>query len=219
MDENFTRKIIDLKCTKEELEKFNNDTDGVIFKVNKSFEKNYDLNAVLNAIEECKKGNIDKEYLSRWATAYDGLLSCGTLDNADKKRVTLKQIVAFNISCLLDSLSFFDDTDDIEGAPTLDDYIKDFNSLDYFYKISENCKTWYYGEKENEYGEQEYVFLGENDDDKVYFCLKDRFYLEDLEVAGTHYLTDGKEITQKELKEIESALKKSGYKKLKYGNF
>ena len=125
------------------------------------------------------------------------------------KEITFQDWVEWEISDWLDSLAFFDDSDDWYN---LDDYKNSFIALDKVYKNINNWKCVFAHTDE----------WGDNDDDVVLLVVNDKTK-EFVKMYGElDYLNEKVKIDKVELDELEKEielLKKQGFEELKYGTF
>ena len=111
-DKTMYEKIFTVTCTLEELENFVSCKTKKEFDLDNAFQKYYSLERIFSAIEKYKAKEISDHYLANWASAYNWIISAG-LDFQSKTNHKIKEIIAFEISDWLDSLSFFDEDEEV----------------------------------------------------------------------------------------------------------
>ena len=202
-------KIINVSCSFEELESFVSDISKKEFDIDNSFEKYYDLERILFAISRYEKKEINDKYLAYWMCAYNWIIMAGFRAGNENVGITFQEWVLWEISDWLDSLSFFDDSDDWFN---LDDYKNSFRIIDEIYK---NLNDW------------ECIFAhtdewGDNDDDVVLLTINNKAKKFVKIYASLDYLNekvDFPRIEEDELGKKIKQLKKVGYRELRYGLF
>ena len=201
--------IINASCSFEELEFFVSDIDKKEFDLNNAFEKYYDVEKILYAINRYENKEVDDKYLAYWMNAYNWIIMAGFKIESKNNEIAFLDWVMWEISDWLDSLSFFDDSDDWFN---LDDYKNSFKIIDGIYK---NINEW------------DCVFAhtdewGGNDDDVVLLVVKDKTKELVKIYASLDYLNekvDFPRIEEDELEKKIKQLKKVGYQELRYGLF
>lgn len=208
-DKNLYDKIINASCSFEELKDFVSDIDKKEFDLDNAFEKYYALERILYAINRYEKKEINDEYLACWMNAYNWIIRAGFETVNELASITFQEWVTWEISDWLDSLSFFDGSDDWFN---LDDYKNSFKVIDDIYK---NINDW------------ECIFAhtaewGDNDDDVVLLTINNKTK-KFVKIYGClDYLNEEVEFPRIEESALEKKikqLKKAGYKQLRYGLF
>ena len=202
-------KIINASCSFEELEFFVSDIDKKEFDLDNAFEKYYDVEKILYAINRYENKEVDDKYLAYWMNAYNWIIMAGFKIESKNNEIAFLDWVMWEISDWLDSLSFFDDSDDWFN---LDDYKNSFKIIDGIYK---NINEW------------DCVFAhtdewGGNDDDVVLLVVKEKTKELVKIYASLDYLNekvDFPRIEEDELEKKIKQLKKVGYQELRYGLF
>lgn len=202
-------KIINVSCSFEELESFVSDISKKEFDIDNAFEKYYDLERILFAISRYENKEINDKYLAYWMCAYNWIIMAGFRAGNENVGITFQEWVLWEISDWLDSLSFFDDSDDWFN---LDDYKNSFRIIDEIYK---NLNDW------------ECIFAhtdewGDNDDDVVLLTINNKAKKFVKIYASLNYLNekvDFPRIEEDELGKKIKQLKKVGYQELRYGLF
>ncbi len=198
-------KICSVNCTIEELEPFLIKIDEKEFDLDNAFEKYYQVKNILKAIKRYDNNEVDAEYLACWANAYNWIINAGFKVRYDT--VSVKDIVEWDISEWLDSLSFFDG-DEISLSI---DYKTKFKRLDYLYQTID---AW------------DCVFVREEIDDEAFdatmlfvnhktkeFIVIDGYYVNyDIKM-------DIKEVNKKELNKMVMRFRMRGYHNLKRRRF
>jgi len=202
-------KIINASCSFEELELFISDIDKKEFDLDNAFEKYYDVEKILYAINRYENKEVDDKYLAYWMNAYNWIIMAGFKIESKNNEISFLDWVVWEISDWLDSLSFFDDSDDWFN---LDDYKNSFKIIDGIYK---NINEW------------DCVFAhtdewGGNDDDVVLLVVNDKTKELVKIYASLDYLNERVDVPRIEEDEFEKKikqLKKVGYQELRYGLF
>ena len=204
--------VVCANCLKEEMSQVLNflqnrkNYEGLEFLKN-SFEKYYNLARIINTIRKYENKEIDDRCLAHWMCVYNWIIMADEWANVPIEEITFKTWVVWEISGWLDSLSFFDDSDDFYN---LEEYKKTFEVLD---KIYNNLEGW------------NRVFAhtdewGDNDDDVVVLTFNDK--TKEFVRIGSQldYLNNKVAFERVELDELKrrvDALKKLDYKELEYG--
>ena len=131
-DKAMLEKICSLKCTCDELKRFNSKIEKREFDVDNCFEKYYSLGSILKCIQLYKDKRITAKHLANWCNAYDWIVMGGFKGKANdenEKNIDVASILIWDISNWLDGLSFFD-----PEFHDLDEYIANFRVLDSIYK-------------------------------------------------------------------------------------
>ena len=202
-------KIINASCSFEELELFISDIDKKEFDLDNAFEKYYDVEKILYAINRYENKEVDDKYLAYWMNAYNWIIMAGFKIESKNNEISFLDWVVWEISDWLDSLSFFDDSDDWFN---LDDYKNSFKIID---GICKNINEW------------DCVFAhtdewGGNDDDVVLLVVNDKTKELVKIYASLDYLNERVDFPRIEEDEFEKKikqLKKVGYQELRYGLF
>ena len=202
-------KIINASCSFEELELFISDIGKKEFDLDNAFEKYYDVEKILYAINRYENKEVDDKYLAYWMNAYNWIIMAGFKIESKNNEISFLDWVVWEISDWLDSLSFFDDSDDWFN---LDDYKNSFKIIDGIYK---NINEW------------DCVFAhtdewGGNDDDVVLLVVNDKTKELVKIYASSDYLNERVDFPRIEEDEFEKKikqLKKVGYQELRYGLF
>ena len=202
-------KIINATCTFEELEAFVIDIDNKEFDTDNTFEKYYKAERILYVIRRYENKEIDDEYLSCWMNAYNWIIMAGFKIESENKEFSFQDWVVWEISNLLDGLTFFDDSTD---EFNIEDYKNSFIIIDKIYK---NLNDWT-------------CFLAHTDkwrelEDVVVLLTINYKTKEFVKMyADLGYLIEDVKTEKMELdelkKEIEQ-LKSKGFMELKYGGF
>ena len=205
-------KVVCAECLKEEMSQVLNclqnrkNYEGLEFLKN-SFEKYYNLARIINAIRKYENKEIDDRYLAKWMCVYNWIIMADEWANVPIEEITFKTWVVWEISGWLDSLSFFDDSDDFYN---LEDYKKTFEVMDKIYNNLEDWKRVFAHTDE----------WGDNDDDVAVLVSNDK--TKEFVRIGSQldYLNNKVAFERVELDELKrrvNALKKLGYKELEYG--
>lgn len=203
------KKICNVTCSFAELESFVIDMSKKEFDLDNPFEKYYDVQTILHAIHRYEKGEVTDRYLAYWMNAYDWIIMGGFKLEAKDNSITFKKWLEWEITDWLDSLSFFDETEELFE---LEDYKNAFAVLD---RIYQNRGDW------------DRVFAhtdewGDNDDDVLVLAYNSKSNEFVKLYAHLDYLQLDVKIPIVEFDEIEKKIEKlqeKGYRKLKYGNW
>ncbi len=202
-------KILNVSCSFEELESLGENIDKEEYDLDNPFKKYYSLERILFAIDRYESKEINAKYLAHWMNAYNWIIMGGFKLETDSKSVFFEEWLTWEISDWLDSLSFFDDSDDWYN---LDEYKTTFKTLD---KIYRNPSDW------------ERVFahtdeFGDNEDDIAVLV----YNAKDKEFAKIYSYLDYKsekvEFDKIELDELNNKidqLKQANYRELRCGGF
>lgn len=202
-------KIVDATCTFKELESFIIDIDKQEYDLDNAFEKYYNVDKILNVINIYENKKIKYRYLSYWMNAYNWIIRSGFKNDFENKKITFKDVIIFEISDWLDSLSFFNESDDWFY---LNEYKNAFVVLDKIYKNLSDWKCVFGYDCEYEHNDGNIVFFTINHNTKEF-----------VKITGYIYdISNNFNIEQMESKEIEEEIKrlqKLGYNEIKYGQF
>ena len=184
----------------EELKTFVNDIDKKEYDIDNAFEKYYDLERILYAIRRYENKEVNDQYLSCWMTAYNWVIMAGFKTEQENREIVFKDWLVWQISDLLDSLSFFENSDEFFN---INDYKNAFIIMDKIYK---NINDW------------ECVFahtdeLGDNEDDVVLLVVNDKTK-ECVKMYGNlDYLNEEVKIDKIEFYEMKKEIKQLKRKK------
>lgn len=135
--------MINCECSFDELAEFSvNMSVKKDFDFNDSFNKYYNLDKILMAIEKYLNKTINAEYLAYWANVYNWILMASYFFN-DNYSNSFKQLLRNSISWELDALSFFDSENEKQAKKNLKKFIVDFKILDYLYNKINNLMIYY----------------------------------------------------------------------------
>lgn len=142
-NKNLYNKMINCECSFDELAEFSvNMSVKKDFDFNDSFNKYYNLDKILMAIEKYLNKTINAEYLTYWANVYNWILMASYFFN-DNYSNSFKQLLRNSISWELDALSFFDSENEKQAKKNLKKFIVDFKILDYLYNKINNLMIYY----------------------------------------------------------------------------
>jgi hypothetical protein len=205
-DNELYEKICTISCTFDELNEFNTRINEKEFDTDNAFEKYYRLETILKCIRLFKERKIDAYYLAYWANAYNWIIMSGFNDELEGEKFFIDEIIKYEISDLLDSLSFYDDIKEIRF---IDDYEKGFTAYDKVYRTLEDWHIAYAKSTSEVYLEDgycDYDILAINDKTKEFIYLR----IESCEISNE--TVDGEYF--EDLYKIEQMLVKKGYKEL-----
>ena len=135
--------MINCECSFDELAEFSvNMSVKKDFDFDDSFNKYYNLDKILMAIEKYLNKTINAEYLAYWANVYNWILMASYFFN-DNYSNSFKQLLRNSISWELDALSFFDSENEKQDKKNLKKFIVDFKILDYLYNKINNLMIYY----------------------------------------------------------------------------
>ncbi|MDY5264611.1 MAG: hypothetical protein SPH07_06205 [Eubacteriales bacterium] len=208
-DKDLYNKILSVSCSFEELENFVIDINKKEFDLDNAFEKYYDVEKILYAIRRYERGEVEDKYLAYWMNAYNWIIMAGFKLKKEETEITFQEFLEDLITDWLDSLSFFDDSDDWYN---LDDYKNTYIALDKVYK---NINDW------------EHIFahtdeFGDNDDDVVVLAYNNKtkeFVKLYHELDYLNYKVNIERVELDRLKKEIRQLKKRGFEEMKYGTF
>ena len=142
-DKTFYQQVFDLSVDYKRLADFCREMDEKKqFDTDNAFEKYYDVNYIINAIDAYQNKKIDGYYLASWMCVYLWILDAGYCDEKIWDD-GFSQIIHYKITDTIDSLAFFDDEED-SGYFNLDVYKQEFLFLDKLYKNQMVCQNFAY---------------------------------------------------------------------------
>ena len=166
-DKELYDKILNVSCTFEELSEFNSQfgdkNKANIFDLDSPFEKYYDVNIIIYAIEKYQKKEIDDRYLACWAKAYNEIIRAGfdSIEYGDYSPI--KELLMYEISDCLYWLSCSDEEDEYFD---LEENKEDYRILDIVYRDADDCRAIF-----AYYKDDKIVILVSNDKKKYYISL------------------------------------------------
>ena len=207
-DKEMYEKIFTVSCTFEELKNFVIGIDKKELDLDNAFQKYYSLDCILSAIQKYKAKQISDKFLAYWACVYNWIISAG-LAFQSKTNHKIKEILSFEISDWLDSLSFFDETEEFFD---IEKYINVFSTLD---KIYNGINDW-----EFEYAPTN-EFCDENGDIWLLFInIKEGLFLKLCHDGYGDYIVGNKEPWgEDDIDKAIQSLKANGYKEMPYTNY
>lgn len=210
-DKDLFKKICDVSCDWGELEKFVVNIDKKEFDLSNALEKYYKVERIICAIEKYQSKKINAKFLAYWSNAYDWIINSGFKMENNDKSISLKEFLIFEISDWLDSLSFFDDSDDWYN---LEEYKTTFKVLDSVLQDIDNCEAMFA------------VVADEEDEDYDYYAHDVAVLIKNVNAkyfikvyADCIYPDDNVLFSKVPLTELENQatqLHKQGYRELKY---
>ena len=207
-DKNMYKKIHTVSCTLEELKNFVSGIDKKELDLNNAFQKYYSLECILSAIKKYKAKQISDKYLAYWACAYNWIVSAGFCFQSEINH-KIQEVLIFEISDWLDSLSFFDETEEVCD---IEKYISVFSTLDKIYK---NINDW-----EFEYAPTN-EFCDESGDIWLLLInLKEGLFLKLFHDGYGDYSIENQEPwSEDDINKAIQSLKANGYKEMPYTNY
>lgn len=210
-DKELFKKICDVSCEWGELEKFVIHIDKKEFDLDNAFDKYYKAENIIHAIEKYQAKEIDAKFLAYWANAYDWIIMSGFKIESDDRSVSLKDVLFFELSDWLDSLSFLDDGEDLNKS---EEYKNVFKVLDYFLQDIDDCEAVFAldaDEDDEDYiGYAHYADVLIRNDNAKYFI---KIYLD------SYYFDDNvlfPRVSPEELENQATRLQNQGYRELSY---
>ena len=203
------KKIVCANCSFEELEAFVVDIDKKEFDIDNAFEKYYDLEKILFAISRYENNEINDKYLAYWMTAYNWIIMGGFKIDEKDNLITFKEWLEWEICDWLDSLSFFDDS---EEWYNLDDYKNSLKVLDMIYRNSNDWDKVFAHTDEFGDNEDDVVALISNAKTKEFVKIYGELDYRNLEVKFA-------QVEPNELEKEIDRLNGNGYRELRYGLF
>ncbi len=178
---------------------------------NNSFERYYNVNLILSAIEKYENHEISDHYFANWCMFYNWILMASSWED---KQIVCKNIqdefrnifIVEEISNLLDSLSFFEEGD--KKYFNLKKYKNWFKYYDKYYQEANDLEIFSFDisiVQEDEIGT---IYLAINHDQKEFSILKD-FYDDD---ENTDIQTTKNALLS--IKEKTTQLKQNNYKEI-----
>ena len=204
-DKKLFEKICNATCSFEELEAFTIKINKKQFDLDNPFEKYYHLDRILWAINRYENKEIDDKYLSYWMNAYNWIIMGGFKIKVGPS-ITFTTWLEWEICDWLDSLSFFDDSEDWFN---LQDYKNSFTIVDRIYR---NRNEWHSVFAHMDEG-------GDNDQDIVVLAYNDKTNEFVKIYSELDYWRLDVKFQRLELNELEKRieeLKAKGYQELKY---
>ncbi len=157
-DKELITRICNLTCSKDDistnLESINYDTEY-------PFEKYYDVNIIIGAINKYLSKEWDDRTLAGWLCIYNWII-CGGFSNKVKECFNpLEQFLVYEISWDLDGLSFFDEETYFEdNEKELNDTIEGYKTWDYIWQTRDSWKGVYATINEcNVFNGDQYILL------------------------------------------------------------
>ena len=210
-DKELFNKICDVNCDWGELEKFVINIYKKEFDLSNALEKYYKVDRIICAIEKFQSKKINAKFLAYWSNAYDWIINSGFKIENNDKSISLKEFLVFEISDWLDSLSFFDDSDDWYN---LEEYKTTFRVLDSVLQDIDNCEAIFAvdadeDDEDYDYYAHDVAVLIKNVNAKYFIkVFTDCIYPDDNVLFSKVPLT--------ELENQAIQLQKQGYRELKY---
>ncbi len=202
-------KIVDVKCSFEELKSFVTQMDKIEFDIDNAFNKYYNVDKILRAICCYKNKEIDDKFLAYWMNAYNWIIMGGFKIASTNEAISFQDWVVWEISDWLDSLSFFDDSDDWFN---INDYENSFVILDEVYRNINDWECVFAHTDEWRGNDDDLVLLVTNNKTKQY--IKMYASLDFFNQKVTFPRIEENQI-EKEIERLNNA----NYKELRYGLF
>lgn len=202
-DKRLFERICKVECSFAELRDFVAAIDQKEFDTAHPFETYYRVETIVCAIEKYQKKQIDARYLACWANAYNWIVMGGFQIKKGELGTPLKEFLIWDIADWLDSLSFFDDSDEWYD---LEAYKQTFTVLD---SVLHDLERWDAVYSDHGCNEGYVVVLVKNDAAR-YFV---RLYGE----TGDTGLDGIDKIEERALEKRAEQLAIAGYRELTYG--
>ena len=211
-DTSWYKGILNITVSQEELENICAQLDEKEYDIDNSFEKYYDLNLILKAIEKCENKEISGVYLANWCNVYNWIITAKMSVNLEieckSTQEGFKECVQNEISQLLDSLSFFDDDKESKKYYNLKKFKNWFKLYDELYQKVNELEIFEYSVTDWD-GEDCCVFVVIDHKTKTFSKIT---YIEDEDVCCKY--KENKPIFMQIDAQIED-LKNKGYKQKK----
>lgn len=205
-DKDLFDRICNAGCSREELEKFVIDIDKKEFDSENPFEKYYNVERLIMAIEKYEAKEIDAKFLASWMNAYNRIIMGGYKTEEQDESVSLKKYMIWEIADWIDGLAFFDGNEDIYN---LKEYKKRFRVFDTILQDLTQCNAEY---APLGYDERGVIVFITNDDAKYFMKVFGELDYEKMTI-------DFENTAAVLLADRERKLLDAGYKELKYRNF
>lgn len=193
------KKICDISCSSNELDEFVSQINKNEYDSDNPFEKYYDVDRLIVAIDKYNSKEIDAKFLAHWMNAYNWIVMGGFKRMEDTAEMSLKKLLIWTISDWIDSLSFFDGSD----FYNLEEYKTIYRTLDSILQDAAKCKA--VSARQDADGEEMVVLVYE--DNKKYFI---KLYVFDYDNIGLS------KVDLAELNRIAGDLTARGYRELLY---
>lgn len=134
-DKQLIDSICDLTC---EPAAINGRQDKIKYDTEFPFEKYYDVNAIVGAIEKYKAGQWSADTLAGWACSYCWILAGGFDKDVKENFNPFEQYLVWTLLDDLDGLSFLDEC--LEDIKSIDSWIDFYRIFDHIWQTRE---CWY----------------------------------------------------------------------------
>ena len=168
-DKELIEKVCNLTCSKEEVCR---DQTTINYDVDHPFEKYFDVNIIIGALNKYISKEWDETTLAHWFCIYDYIICGGFSDDLKEDYNPLERFITEVISWDLDGLSFFDEEAYLDdGINTIYGWIEWYKNIDHIWKTRDSWHGVYaaIGEYDSE-NRQQYVLLI-NDKLKKYMII------------------------------------------------
>ena len=169
------------------------------------------MKSIIKAIEKYQADEISDRQLAHWMCISDWIINGGFKEKRNGA-VTIKEILIWQITDLIDSLSFFDIERDKGynkgGFYDLEEYKEIFKTFDLLYNTANEWEFVFSHTDELGDNEDDVVFIAKNEDKKIYV----KFYT-DFDLPYNE--AELKKIEQKESEKLISRLQNDGYIEIK----
>ena len=212
-NEEFFRKVCSVTCCFEELTSFGSKMNEKEFVLDNPFDKYFSPETVEKAINKYKKQEISDQFLASWMNVYNWIITGGFNNSSIKENIIdLVRIIIWEISNILDALSFFEANEEIvdgnnltDGIYDLKQYIRTINRFYNMYKNLSTCEVWFYKSIKNPY--DNYYFLIKDNANKMYFEIEYEFE------NGPRYQIVGQEVSKEKLLDLKKQFIADGFEK------
>lgn len=195
-------KILNVNGTFEDL--YTIDVSNQEFDVDNAFEKYYNVDKILYAISRYENHEVSDCYLAYWANDYNWIINGGFKESQGQSSITFADWIFCEISDWLDSLSFFDDKEEVYQ---LDDYKETFVVLDKIYRNQNDWNRIFASEYDHDDEDYPIVVMAYNDETKEMIMIGGFFDWQSNKI-------EIEQVKWHELEKKVKCLKRQGYKEL-----
>lgn len=210
-DKELFKKICDVSCDWSELEKFVTDIDKKEFDLSNAFEKYYNVERIICAIEKYQSKKLNAKFLAYWSNAYNWIINSGFKRENNDKSISLKEFLIFEISDWIDGLSFFDGSEDLYN---IEEFKTVFKVLDSVLRDVDNCEAIFAVDADEQ--DEDYDYYA-HDVDVLIKNVKAKYFIKVY--TDCIYPDDNVLFSKVPLTELENQttqLQKQGYRELQY---
>ena len=199
-------RICNVSCSWDELKEFVTVINEKEFDLDNPFEKYYNVDRLISAIEKYQAKEIDAIFLACWMNAYNWIITGGFKIEDKDKSIGLKKFLVWQIVDWIDSLSFFNvDVDQYD----LEEYKNIYKVLDSVLQDSDQCSAVF---AQHGCDDDEVVVLISNDSARYFIKVYGYLDYSDDEIDFT-------KIEDTDLTNRVNRLLSLGYRELTYCNW